>query len=247
MTAAVTTRDLSVDPRLRAAIDSNTCWYDALCALHGVRCAIRGGMWVALDPPPPLHSTVKTIEPWVDSTAAMAAFESAGGGSISDAFGSLDLPGMAAFIEASWLFHPGFQRGAAPGGAAHGGAANVAPAGWVTVTEPGALAAWTAEHDTTEVLLPALLDRSSFVVLAKHDSAAVPVAGAVLHLTGGVLSLSNVWAATGHELDWSELVALAGDRFPGRPVTGYEWGEDLDSAKAAGFVEVGVHKVWGPR
>jgi hypothetical protein len=53
----------TLDPRLRVAVDASLAWYEALCALHGVRCGIEDDTWVAYDPPPPLHSVAKTIEP----------------------------------------------------------------------------------------------------------------------------------------------------------------------------------------
>lgn len=230
-------------PHLRAAVDASLAWYDALCALHGVPCSIDGGLWVAHTAPPPLHSAVKTVEPGVGTDAAVRALEPRWPSSIADSFGHLAPAGMDLLFEARWLFHPG----ADPGG-------DALPAGWSRVGHPDDLRVWTAQHDTGEVLLPGLLDRSSFTVLARRDPAdqgaperQAPVAGAVVHLAGPVTSLSNVWAAPGHDLDLTDLIRIVAALHPGRAITGYESGADLDRALDAGFVDVGPQLVWVPR
>jgi hypothetical protein len=216
-----------LDPRLRAAVDASLGWYDALCALHGVRCGLTDGTWFALDPPPPLHSSVKTVEPGVSAEQALAAVRVRG--SVADSFGTLDLAaaGFALLFEAQWI-HRRAQQGPVP---PH----------WSVVRDEDALARWTARHDTAAVLLPGLLDRSSFTVLVRTVDG--PVAGAVVRL-GGVSEVSNVWASPVHELDWEELVRVVSELHPGRDLVGYERGADLDRARAAGFTPVGPQRVW---
>lgn len=224
---------MTIDHRLRAAVDASLTWYDALCALHGVRCGIEEDTWVAYDPPPPLHSVAKTVEPGTPRDRALAALAPLEHGSIADSFGDLDLPGrgLELLFEAQWVHRPAADPGVR------------LPEGWSVVRTPAALAAWNARHDTADVLLPGLLDRSSFRVLGRYVEG-VPVAGAVTHLCAGVVDLSNVWAVDGSGPDWPELVRAVSALHPGRDLVGWEEGDALDRAREAGFTAVGPQLVW---
>ncbi|MET0695577.1 MAG: hypothetical protein ABWY56_16720 [Propionibacteriaceae bacterium] len=221
----------SISPALRAAVDASLSWYDALCALHGVPCGIEDDVWRAYAPPPPLHSAAKTVEPTARPDHALAAVGGAGG--IADSFGAFDLSGegFQLLFEAQWIHRP------AP--AVNG---RRLPASWDIVRTEPELRAWTSRHDTQDVLLPALLQRSSFRVIGKRAGDGY-AAGAVLHLCAGVVDVSNVWA-TSDSLDWSELVSAAAALFPGRALVGYEYGPDLERAAAAGFAALGPQRVW---
>lgn len=222
-----------MDPRLRAAVDESVCWYDELFALHSVGCGISDGLWASHGPPPPLHSAAKSVEPSVRSAAALRAVAAYEHCSIADSFGALDLGDeMDLLFEARWLHRPPLDAALTP-----------LPAGWETVTTGADLAVWTAIHGTSDVLLPGLLRRSSFQFLG-HRSNGELTAGGVTHLGAGVVGLSNVWAAPGHEVDWGELVRVVHALHPGRAVVGYEQGEDLAHALAAGFNAVGPQLVW---
>ena len=221
----------STDPALRAAVDASLSWYDALCAVHGVPCGIEDDVWCAYSPPPPLHSTAKTVEPGARPDRALAAIS--GVGSIADSFGAFDLTreGYRLLFEAQWihLFAPsmGTRR---------------LPDGWTSLATASELRAWTSRHDTQDVLLPALLQRSAFRVIGKkHDDGYR--AGAVLHLGTGVVDISNVWS-TSMRVDWTDLVGAATALFPGRALVGYSHGTTLQDASAAGFVPLGPHRVW---
>jgi len=220
-----------VDPRLRIAVDASLAWYDALCALHGVPCLVDEGIWLALTPPPPLHSAVKVVELGVPVDRVVAAARDGGG--VADSFGELDLVdrGFDLLFTARWI-----HRSVADEPTARG-----APS-WSIVRSADALAAWTAKHDTAAVLLPGLLARSSFQVLARYADG-VPNAGAVLHLGTGAVSISNVWSDGGDD-PWPELVSNAAAKWPRRDLVGYERGADLDAALRAGFADVGPQHVW---
>ncbi len=221
-----------MDPRLRAAVDESVCWYDELLALHRIGCGLEDGLWTAHGPPPPLHSAAKSVEPEVTAAAALHAVETHEHCTIADSFGSLDLTGeLDLLFEASWLHHPPVDVLAGQ------------PAGWRAVTTSEELADWTGRHDTTEVLLPGLLERSSFRFLG-HRVDGELAAGAVTHLCAGVVGLSNVWVAPGHELDWGELVRVVHAVHPGRAIVGYEQGDDLTAALGAGFTDIGPQLVW---
>lgn len=223
---------LVVDPRLRVAVDSSLAWYDALCALHGVAGRVEEGLWVVGGSPPPLHSAVKTIEPGIDPARVARIAPSRGG--VADSFGDLGLEsyGFDLLFVARWIHRSADQQ-----------PARGLAAGWSVVASAAELTDWTAHHDTSEVLLPALLERSSFQVLARHTDGDL-TAGAVLHVGTGAVSVSNVWMKDRGDDTWRDLVRNAGALWPGRALVGYERGTDLDSALAAGFVDVGPQLVW---
>ena len=219
--------------RLRAAVDASLSWYDALCALHGVPCGIEDDLWLAYAQPPPLHSTAKSVEPTARPDRALRLLEAYEHGGIADSFGRFDLTreGFDLLFEAQWIHRPSPATGS-----------RALPAGWSVVRTTTELRQWTAHHDTQDVLLPALLDRSSFRVLAKRQDDDL-VAGAVLHLGTGAVDVSNVWS-TDSGGTWDDIVGLADALFPGRDLVGYESGGDLDQARAAGFATLGPQLVW---
>src|SRR5690242_5018008 len=111
-----------MDARLRSAVDASVGWYEDLCALHGVGSMLAGGLWSALEPPPPLHSDAVAVEPGVtaDQVAArLAGREHCG---VKDSFAAMDLSGegMRLLFEATWIH----REAAADRG-------RDAPAGWV--------------------------------------------------------------------------------------------------------------------
>jgi hypothetical protein len=88
--------------------------------------------------------------------------------------------------------------------------------------------------ETRDVLLPPLLRRAHFRILA----------GAVARLGGGAVDVSNVYAVPGHRVDWAELAEVVGAFFPGRQLVGYEHGDALAAALDGGFASVGELRVW---
>jgi hypothetical protein len=210
-------------------------WYDDVFTLHGIPTSIEGGLWWALEPPPPWHSEVKTTEPGVDVARVLAVYA---GGSVADSFGDLDLRahGFSLLIEATWVHHAPIAE--PPTGL---------PEGWTVVRDTRLLAEWNTAHDYAGVLIPAVLDHPSFAVLARH-SRGVLVGGAVVHRPAGsahgVVGLSNAWAAGQDVVDHAELLAVIGALHPGAGVTDYAGGVELDSMVAAGYARLGPQLVW---
>jgi hypothetical protein len=213
-------------------VDASVCWYEELFAVHGVGHTVVDGIWSALGRPPPLHSAAKSVQPWAGSDRAVRAVARFEHRSIADSFATLNLPGFEQLFQARWLFR---EAGSA--------SRPRLPLGWEPVRSAAELAEWTAQHDTTGVLVPALLSRPGITVFARR-SADRFLAGAVLHACAGVVSLSNVWAASGQQPDWPALVRLVAAVHPGLALTGYEHGDALVHAQDAGFADVGPHLVW---
>lgn len=222
-----------MDPRLRSAVDASVGWYDDLCALHGVGSVLTDGLWSALDTPPPLHSDAVVVEPAVTADQVLARLDGRAHCGAKDSFATMDLSGagLNLLFSATWIYRDSVrpERGV--------------PAGWTPVTNANELNAWTGNHDTGDVLLPPLLHRAHFRILAKHVDDRI-VAGSVARLGSGIVDLSNVYAVGGYPLDWAELAEVIGGYFPGRPLVGYERGDALAAARAGGFVPTGDLRVW---
>src|SRR3954462_12546263 len=148
-----------VDQRLRATVDASVCWYEELFAVHGVGHTVVDGIWSALGRPPPLHSAAKSVQPWASSDRALKAVASFEHCSIADSFATLNLPGFEQLFQARWLFR---EAGAS--------SRTRPPLGWEPVRSGAELAVWTAQHDTTGVLVPALLSRPGITVFARRSA-----------------------------------------------------------------------------
>jgi hypothetical protein len=222
-----------VDPRLSAAVEASHAWYQDVFDVHGVPTRDSDGLWAALAPPPRWHSAAKTLRPGVSEQAVVAAVSAFDECAVADSFGDLDLSraGFELLIEARWLFRePTRARDA-----------RMAP-GWSVVRDADALVSWNTAHDTTGVLVPALLEHPRFTFQVRHAGAAA-VAGAVLHEGDAVLEVSNTWSASG-DVDVAAVLRCAEALHPGRPLVGYASGAELARSVAAGFVDVGPQVVW---
>ena len=223
-----------VDPRLRTAIDASLSWYDDVFTLHGIPTRTRHGLWSALGAPPPWHSVAKTVQPDVEADEVAFATEAFEQCSVADSFGDLGLDrhGFDLLFEAAW-----FHR------AAVDGASGPLPEGWSVVNTAPDLAAWSEAHDYTGVLLPSVLDNPRFRILARHR-ADMLVGGAVTHRGTDVVDLSNVWGGDADPTLYDAVLAAVLALHPGRAVTGYTAGEELEAMLARGFTAVGTQRVW---
>ena len=230
-----------MDPRLRAAVDASLGWYGDLCALHGVAASLEDGLWWSRTSPPPLHSDAVVVEPGVTARQVVDRLAGRPRCGVKDSFATLDLTegDLGVLFDASWMH----REAPATTSSQSGPSGSPGSPGWSRVSSAAELAVWTSLHDTTGVLLPGLLDRAHFAVLARYSEGRI-VAGAVARLAGGAVDVSNTYAVPGHDLDWSELVGVIADRFPGRPLVGYTRGRELDDAVDAGFSVVGDLRVW---
>jgi hypothetical protein len=202
--------------------------------LHGIPTRTRQGLWSATGTPPPWHSAAKTVQPGVEAAQvvfATATFEQC---SVADSFGDLSLNrhGFELLFEAVW-----FHR------AAVDGASGPLPEGWSVVGTVPDLTAWSEAHDYTGVLVPGVLDNPRFRILARHREGAL-VGGAVTHRGTDVVDLSNIWGGDADPALYDEVLAAVQALHPGRAVTGYAAGEELEAMLARGFTALGAQRVW---
>jgi hypothetical protein len=231
----LTTRERPrVDPRLRRAVDASVGWSEDLCALHAVPTTLDCGVWRCLGRPPPLHSDIVVVEPEVSTEQVTELVGDRVPYGFKDSFATVDLSaaGFMILFSASWIH---LEARAAPESATS--------TGWDTIVDARQLSAWNSLHGTTAVLLPALLQRGHFRVLAQYAGQRL-VAGAVARLAGSAVDVSNVFSVPGHHVDWPSLATAIQAIFPSRPIVGYERGAALDAAREPGFVGVGELRGW---
>ncbi|MFG1661448.1 hypothetical protein ACGFIY_33715 [Micromonospora chersina] len=192
------------------------------------------GLWSTLDAPPPLHSDAVVVEPAVTADQVLTRLDGRAHGGVKDSFARMDLSGegLTLLFTATWFYRKGGQ-----------GRKRGESTSWTAVTSPTELAEWTRRHDTRDVLLPPLLQRAHFRIMAKYVDGQI-AAGAVARLGSGTVDVSNVYVMPGHRLDWAELAEAIGTYFPCRPLVGYERGAALRAALEGGFLPTGELRVW---
>ena len=250
---------------------NNALWCDAVCRAHGLPGEFLAGLWLNRHPVPRFYSNAVTLSPkdpagqraWVEHLMTRRTRFS-----VKDSFATLDLSrlGFDVLFEATWLWrdpagvHPTFGSGLhflegeadqvrrTQESATHQGLS------WSVVTDAAGLvrweAAWAGLHDgqvvpgSERIFRRGLLHEPGVALLAgARDGQVVAVAAA--NQTGEVVGLSNVFApAAEADACWAGAVAFAAALFPGRPLVGYERGDDLARAQAVGFVPVGPLRVW---
>ena len=222
-----------MDPRWLMAVRVSTRWYDDMAELHGIPTAVDDGLWHALAAPPPLHSAAKTLRPGVPRDEVLRAVEPFPEVAVADSFADLDLAGdgFGLLIDARWIHRPGAEP-------------SPLPPGWRRVSDPVALEAWTAGHGTPAVFPVGILGRDRFALMGRYDERGALTCGFVVHDAGEAVGVSNVFTEPDAVLDWGEALRVAGALHPGRPVTDYTGGADLEAACGAGFTAVGTQRVW---
>ena len=230
---------------------NNALWCDAVCRAHGLPGEFLAGLWLNRHPVPRFYSNAVTLSPkdpagqraWVEHLMTRRARFS-----VKDSFATLDLSrlGFDVLFEATWLWREPVRR--AQESATHRALA------WSVVRDAAGLARWEAAWAGLQpgqvvpgrerIFRRGLLREPGVALLAgARDGQVVAVAAA--NQTGEVVGLSNVFApATEAAECWAGAVAFAAALFPGRPLVGYERGDDLARAQAAGFVPVGPLRVW---
>jgi hypothetical protein len=188
-------------------------------------------LWVALERSPPLYPDAVTLTPHATSDDAARSVVPGTGCSVKDSFAALDLgrDGFEILFEARWIYHPPAEAGVTAG------------SGWTVVESGAGLDDWSrAAGDAVDVPGAALRHPDVRVLGTQSQSA-----GAIANRTGSVVGISNVFAPDGvTPATWDDLAAAIGTVFPGLAIVGYEHGDGLEAALQAGFVEIGVLRVW---
>ncbi|MCW5940841.1 MAG: hypothetical protein KIS66_01325 [Fimbriimonadaceae bacterium] len=221
--------------RVTLAARNSALWCEAVCRAHGRDTETTEDLWVCRGRPPRFYPSATTLRP-----GAGDAIERLGPTGFKDSFFDVDgeALGYRELFRASWIWgeapEPGNTR-----------------LDWRRVRSDEELLEWErgwgagddeAAHHPRQ-FPPSLLEDCGVAFLFGFDGA-VPVAGCALNATGRVVGLSNAFALR-DELDpWPEFSSAIATVWPGRPVVGYERGEDLERAVSAGFEEAGLLRIW---
>lgn len=245
------------DPRAVQAAANNGDWYAMMFDVHGLRYRRDELLFWAEDPPPAYHSAavVQAPDRSADVAERIPDRETQARFGIKDSFAQLPLDqlDLAELFAAFWLWGQDLPP--------------VDTAGWERITTPDHLMAWEAawrdSGSPTEVrqFPDPTLDRPDVAIFGRRSrpdagannepgtgsDAGFQIgfdvgfdAGVIANRSGDCVGLSN---AFGPAEAYPAAAALCQQFGDGLPVVGYEWGDDLATALAAGFVTVGELRV----
>ena len=75
----------------KMAASNNADWYTMMFDIHNLQYRITSLAFIALDPPPPFHSSITTLEPHAQDELEQLIKQDATGGAVKDAFDCLNL------------------------------------------------------------------------------------------------------------------------------------------------------------
>jgi hypothetical protein len=228
---------------LRAvAARNNADWCASVCRSHAIPEGRDDLVWCSTRRSPPYYPDAVTLRQ--DATAAdvLPLIDTASrGASVKDSFCALDLAadGFVELFTAQWIHRPAGLL-----------SAPLTPAlSVVPVTSADRLldwqSAWSGGDAGADVFRPAVLEDPFVRVLAVRDGEQL-CGGFVLNAGQGVVGLSNLFALDAGDpaAVWSSALDAAAHHFPRCAVVGYEQGDDLETALAAGFTALGPLRVW---
>lgn len=212
-----------MDDRALVAAANNADWCDSVCRSHGIATTRTEGWWFSLAPSPTYYPDAVTL-----SRDAVELPEIIAGRtpcSVKDSFAALDLVpyGFQLLFDARWIQHPPVAAAAT---------------GWRAITTGEDVERWKSAHGDAPAIGPALLDLDPDVrLLAASDLGS----GLAANRSRAVVGVSNVFGATEA---WTDGAAAVSGYFPGLPMVGWEHGQGLEAALAAGWDDVGPLRVW---
>jgi hypothetical protein len=225
----------------RSAAANNAGWCDLVCRSHGLVPAVDRDAWTSRVRTPVLYPDAVTLAGDVSVPDLLARVDATAGCSVKDSFASLDLSasGFRVLFDAAWIVRPPVAVLAVP---------TAGEVAWDVVRAADDFAAWErawrGDDGPAGVLRAGLLDHPAVTVLAARDGDRVS-AGAVLYHGAGVVGISNLFADPGRgSAAWAGCLALVDTTFPRSTLVGYESGDALDAALAAGFRTAGALRVW---
>ncbi|MGW0116991.1 hypothetical protein [Streptomyces sp. NPDC003327] len=221
------------------AVRNNAEWCQAMCRAHGLTGTFGPRAWTSARRTPLYYPDAVTLTGDADVRDVLDGIDrTAPGASVKDSHARLDLAaeGFRLLFEARWIHRPaGLPAPAVTGD-------------WRPVRTPAELTAWALARsggDTDEAALfpPGLLDDPATTLVAGHAADGRVLGGAVLSASARVTGVSNVFVTgdTDPSFSWAGALAAAP---ADRPVVGYESGDDLPPARAAGFEEIGPLRIW---
>jgi len=238
----------SANEQIAQAARNNAAWCDALARAHGVAGHFLPDLWFSDQRLPLFYPNLVTLTADGEATqrdhvATLIEHGPPLPWAVKDSFARLDLTGLGfdRLFEASWIRCPADRSLSAP-----------APAsiGWHRIGSAEELVAWEKawrrdlSAGSTPIFRPGLLQDHAIAFLAGVLADRI-VAGCVLNVAAGAVGLSNLFGPEEMRASvWAACRDRARAHAPGLPVVGYEQGEELACALAAGFQPLGPLRVW---
>lgn len=229
--------------RIALAARNNALWCDVVARSHGISTTTDAEVWAASTRTPPYYPDAVTLSPTVGEYDVLARVDDSDGCSVKDSWARLDLSleDFARIVVGEWVWLDPSTPVPRTGGPT-----------WRRVNTPEGMAAWVrawaSDPEAEAVLRPTLLDEPGVHVLAARpaeDTGAPVVAGAVVHVTGEVAGVGNVFSRAGDDdTVWAAAAAAAREVVGALPLVGWEAGASVDAAVAAGCERLGPLSVW---
>jgi hypothetical protein len=233
---------------IEQAVRNNAEWCDRVARTHDAAGEFAPDFWSSARKLPPFYPNLVTLtaEGVETQRAHVAALLEMGPPvpwAVKDSFARLDLTalGFDCLFEASWIRLP-------PDGSRSGSAQESMR--WHRVRKPDELIVWEKAWrrdlppGSQPIFRPVLLRDPAITILAGSGGERI-VAGCVLNRAADCLGLSNLFGPEDALATvWQECRDQARNIAPELPLVGYEQGEDLALAKAAGFCPLGPLRVW---
>lgn len=237
-------QEAPLDKLIAAAARNNAVFCDRMCRAHGYPSRFLPGLWRAGRGAPPLTPDAVTLPgpqaqpPLAEIRTLLAA--GTGPVTVKDSTRSLDLArdGFTPLFDAEWIVWSPPEA--------------EVPLAMTRISRPVDLVLWESVWARGEnlpnehVQFPAdFLARHDIAVLVHVGRDARPCAGGILLASSGVVQISNIFSFGPSANATYRSLAAAATRFrPGLPVVGYERGDRLADAVAAGFTRIGPLRVW---
>ncbi|WP_406860783.1 hypothetical protein [Streptomyces solicamelliae] len=229
---------------VESAVRNNAVWCEAMCRAHGRPGVFGARAWTNARRTPLYYPDAITLTADATAGEVLAGIDRGTPyASVKDSYATLDLTGegFVPLFEAEWIHRPAGAPAPVP-------TATV----WTEVRTAEGLAAWEAawrgdDEDAAGLFRAELLADPTTTVLAGHDASSGRVlAGAVLTEGAGVVGVSNLFATdeVSPAEAWAGTLTAAAALRPALPVVGYEHGDALAAAVAAGFTATAPLRVW---
>ncbi|MFE5911714.1 hypothetical protein ACFQ6B_21910 [Streptomyces wedmorensis] len=224
---------------LGGAVRNNADWCEAMCRAHGLSGTFGPRAWTSAARTPLYYPDAVTLTEDADVEDVLSGIDrTTPGASVKDSYARLDLAahGFRLLFEAQWIARPAGLPAPRTSG------------DWRPVRTPDELTAWALawsgdDADDAALFRPELLADPATTIVAGYADDGRIIGGAVLSDSGAVTGLSNLFATgdTDPSVTWAGVLAAAP---ADRPLVGYESGDDLPPALAAGFTATGPLRVW---
>jgi hypothetical protein len=220
------------DQRALMAARNNADWYAMMWDVHILRYTRDADRFRTIDPPMPFHGCVVAAKPDAPIRDMIAPLIGQRGFGVKDASGTHDLAdvGLARMFEATWLWHAPYSVDDV--------------ADWEHIATPEALLRWEDAWCGTQPLdqrqFPDQTLKRGDVRIWGHQIDGGYDAGVIASVSADCVGVSNCFGTDAR----SAATALCAAFGQGKPLVGYEQGDDLTEALANGWQQIGPLAVW---